>query len=98
MRSFVNDPLSTMLNNGAEHSLRQVGRHFRNMLNQPDGNFAHQLMEQMNPFEFLRFHMPIIILALTSLRGISSWDAEVLANPISLTPTLTPTPNPKPQS
>jgi len=79
VRSFVNDPFSTMLNNGAEHSLRQVGRHFRNMLNQPDGNFAHQLMEQMNPFEFLRFHMPIVLLALTSLRGISSWDAEVLA-------------------
>ena len=30
-----------------------MGRHLRNMLNQPDGNFAHQLMEQMNPFEFL---------------------------------------------
>ena len=42
-----------MTNNGAEHALRQVGRHLRNMLNQPDGNFAHQLMEQMNPFEFL---------------------------------------------
>ena len=32
---------------------------------------------QMNPFEFLRFHLPIVILALTSLRGISRWDAEV---------------------
>ena len=36
-------------------------------------------MEQLNPFELLRFHLPVVFLVLTSLRGITSWDATVLA-------------------
>ncbi|CAM9869363.1 unnamed protein product, partial [Ectocarpus fasciculatus] len=79
MRTFISTPLSTMINNGVEHVMWHVARHWHNMLYQPYGNFAHQRMEQMNPFEMLRFHMPVILVALSTLRGLSSWDADVLA-------------------
>jgi hypothetical protein len=39
----------------------QVVRHWTNMLTQPYGNFAHQRQEQLRPFEFLRFHLPVIL-------------------------------------
>jgi hypothetical protein len=78
VRSFVASPMSTMVNNGVVHVLRQLAKHWKNMLNQPSGNFAHQRMEQVNPFETLRFHMPIVLVTLSSLRGRNRWDSEVL--------------------
>jgi hypothetical protein len=48
------------------------------MLSQEWGNFAHQRMEQLDPFETLRFHMPRVLLLLSSLRGRNAWDAQVL--------------------
>jgi hypothetical protein len=79
VRSFVTSPLSTMVNNGVEHVLWQLAKHWHNMLYQPFGNFAHQRMEQLNPFEMLRFHMPVICVVLSTLRGLGGWDSEVLA-------------------
>jgi hypothetical protein len=67
-----------MVNNGVVHVLRQLAKHWKNMLYQPSGNFAHQRMEQVNPFETLRFHMPIVLVTLSSLRGRNRWDSEVL--------------------
>jgi hypothetical protein len=67
-----------MVNNGVEHVLRQLTNHWRNMLYQPFGNFAHQRMEQMSPFEMLRFHLPVILVVLSQLRGLCHWDATVL--------------------
>lgn len=78
VRTFVASPGSTMTNNGVEHVLGQVARHWHNMIYQPYGNFAHQRMEQLNPFEALRFHMPVVLTVLANLRGISFWDRDVL--------------------
>ena len=78
VRSFISLPTSTMVNNGVEHLLGQLARHYHNMLYQPYGNFAHQRMEQLGPFELLRFHMPAILVVLSTLRGISPWDRDVL--------------------
>jgi hypothetical protein len=78
IRTFVGNPSATMLNNGVVHQLRQLANHWHNMLFQFSGNFAHQRMEQLNPFEALRFHMPIVLLTLSSLRGRNKWDAKVL--------------------
>lgn len=48
VRTFMTSPESTMLNNGVEHVLRCMANHWRNMLYQANGNFAHQRMEQVN--------------------------------------------------
>jgi hypothetical protein len=48
------------------------------MLYQENGNFAHQRMEQLNPFETLRFHMPSVLSTLANLRGRNVWDTKVL--------------------
>jgi len=48
------------------------------MLYQENGNFAHQRMEQLNPFETLRFHMPVVLHVLANLRGRNAWDTKVL--------------------
>ena len=37
IRSFITSPLGTITNNGVEHVLRQLARHWANMLYQPDG-------------------------------------------------------------
>lgn len=80
VRTFLVQPLSTILNNGVEHVIGQVARHWHNMLYQMYGNFAHQRQEQLNPFEFLRFHLPVILVVMTTLRGLCKWDSDVLAN------------------
>jgi len=90
VRTFITQPLSTMLNNGVEHVLNDLANHFRNMLFQPFGNFAHQRMEQLHPAEFMRFHMPVITVALSTLRGISEWDSAVLAPFVAKLQNLTP--------
>lgn len=65
-------------NNGVVHTLRCLSKHWRNMLYQEYGNFAHQRMEQLDPFETLRFHLPEVLVTLSSMRGRNVWDAEVL--------------------
>ena len=35
-------------------------------------------MEQLNPFETLHFHMPIVLIVLSSLRGHNKWNRKVL--------------------
>ena len=44
VRTFVAQPLQTLVNNGVVHTLRQVAKHWHNMLYQFSGNFAHQRM------------------------------------------------------
>lgn len=79
LRTFITVPVATMTNNGVVHTLRQLAKHWHNMLSQEWGNFAHQRMEQLDPFETLRIHVPAVLLTLTSLRGRNQWDAQVLA-------------------
>ena len=79
VRTFITQPLSTTVNNGVVHLLRQLARHWHNMLRQEYGNFAHQRMEQLAPFETLRFHVPEVLQVLASLRGRNRWDSQVLA-------------------
>ena len=62
VRSFQANPIGTVTNNGVEHVLGQLARHWRNMLYQEQGNFAHQRMEQLNPFQFLRFQLPPLLI------------------------------------
>jgi hypothetical protein len=78
VRTFVASPMATMSNNGVVHVLRMLDKHWHNMLSQEWGNFAHQRMEQLDPFETLRFHMPLVLVTLSNLRGRNAWDAEVL--------------------
>jgi len=79
VRTFITSPNPTMVNNGIEHTLRCIAKHWQNINYQPSGNFAHQRMEQINPFEIMRFHMPIVFMTLTVQRGLNKWDATVLA-------------------
>jgi hypothetical protein len=78
LRTFVARPMPTMTNNGVVHVLLQLANHWENMLSQPFGNFAHQRMEQLDPFETLRFHMPEVLVHLSTLRGRNRWDSVVL--------------------
>jgi len=48
------------------------------MIYQFSGTFAHQREELLNPFETLRFHMPVVLLTLATLRGRNFWDSKVL--------------------
>lgn len=90
VRTFVAQPTSTMLNNGVFHTIRQLANHWHNTLNEPCGNFSHQRMEQLDPFETLRFHMPEVLLVLSSLRGRNSWDAMVLGPMVKKLQSLSP--------
>jgi hypothetical protein len=78
LRSFMTQPAAVMVNNGVEHVLRCLAKHWKNMLFQENGNFAHQRMEQLHPFEILRFHMPAVLVTLSNLRGRNKWDSAVL--------------------
>jgi hypothetical protein len=79
IRSFITVPIPTMTNNGVVHTLRQLAKHWTNMLRyQTYGNFAHQRMEQLDPFETLRIHVPSVLITLASLRGRNAWDSQVL--------------------
>jgi hypothetical protein len=40
VRTFVNNPAPTILNNGVVHMLRQLANHWHNMLYQFSGNFV----------------------------------------------------------
>eukprot|EP00536_Pseudo-nitzschia_multiseries_P014351 jgi/Psemu1/262116/estExt_Genewise1Plus.C_6880014 len=78
VHSFVTSPMSTMINNGAVHVLRQLAKHWHAILEQPFGNWAHHRMEQLNPFQTMRFHIPNVCIVLSSLRGRNVWDSNVL--------------------
>ena len=79
VRTFFATPASTLVNNGVEHVLCAVAKHWQNILYQPSGNFAHQRMEQIDPFETLRFHLPLVLTHLVNLRGLNKWDSQVLS-------------------
>ena len=80
IRTFITVPLATLVNNGVVHTLRQLAKHWYNMVHvQTHGNFAHQRMEQLNPFETIRIHIPAVLLTLSSLRGRNIWDRNVLS-------------------
>lgn len=78
LRTFVSQPMPTMTNNGVVHVLRQVANHWENTLSQEWGNFAHQRMEQLDPFDTLRVHVPAVLALLSTLRGRNRWDSAVL--------------------
>ena len=40
--------------------------------------FRFDKQEQLDPFETMRFHMPVVMVVLCSLRGRNEWDAHVL--------------------
>lgn len=78
VRAFVSQPLSTMINNGAVHTLEQVSQHWNKTLANSDGNLTQSRLEQLDPFETMRVHMPVVCLVLASLRGRNNWDSQVL--------------------
>jgi hypothetical protein len=71
--------MTTMVNNGVAHVFRQVSKHWHNTLSQPFGNFEHQRMGQLDPFERMRFHMPQVCIVLSSLP--SQWDSLRVLGP-----------------
>lgn len=79
VRSFVSTPALTLRNNGIEHVLRCVSSHWREMVQSEYGNFAHQRMELLHPFETIRYHLPATLHVLANLRGRNVWDSRVLA-------------------
>ena len=95
VRTFVAQPMSTLVNNGVVHVLRQLAKHWHNILHQECGNFSHQRMEQLDPFETLRFHIPEVLLALSSLRGRNRWDSQFLGPMIQRLQALKPGSNAK---
>lgn len=78
VHAFVLSPMSTMIDNGAVHVLQQMAKHWLQVLAEPFGNFTHHRLEQLDPFETMRFHMPAVCVVLSSLRGRNLWDARVL--------------------
>ena len=48
------------------------------MLYQENGNFGHQREELLDPIHTLRFHMPVVLVTLTNLRGRNNFDRKVL--------------------
>ncbi len=80
VRAFVEQPLSTMMNHGVVHTVRQLAKHWHNILYQPSGNFSHHRSEQLDPFEMMRTHIPVVCLVLCSIRGRTRWDATVLSH------------------
>ncbi len=88
VRTFVRSPMQTLLNNGVVHVLRQLAKHWKNTLTQQ--NFAHQKMEQLDPFEMLRFHMVDVLVTLSSLRGRNVWDSRTLAPVVKRLQQLSP--------
>jgi len=89
VHTFIVSPLSTMIDNGAVHVLNQMEKHWHRILAQPSGNFTHHRLEQLDPFETMRFHMPIVCIVLASLRGRNTWDGRVLGPFIRRCQTLT---------
>jgi hypothetical protein len=90
VRSFVANPTLTMMNNGVEHCLICMAKHWEDTLTEEFGNFAHQRQELLNPFETLRYHLPDVLLVLANLRGRCNWDAKVLAPLVYRLQTLNP--------
>lgn len=53
-------------------------QHWRNALYQENGNFGHQRQELLDPIQTLRFHMPVVLVTLTNLRGRNNFDGDVV--------------------
>lgn len=48
------------------------------MLFQDNGSLGHHREELLNPIHTLRFHMPIVLVTMTNLRGRNRFDSEVV--------------------
>jgi hypothetical protein len=79
VHSFMLQPELTLVNNGVEHVLCCIAKHWQRVLYQENGNFSHNRLELLNPFEVLRYHMPVVLTVLANLRGRTDWDSRVLA-------------------
>jgi len=79
VHAFVCSPIPTMINNGVVHVLRQLSKHWNDILAEPFGNWSHHRMEQLNPFQTMRFHIPNVCIVLSSLRGRNVWDSDILS-------------------
>ncbi len=78
VHTFAVSPMTAMINNGVVHVLGQMANHWQDMMAQPFGNLSQHRLELLDPFETMRFHMPIVCVVLASLRGRNLWDARVL--------------------
>lgn len=78
VRTFQDSPEATLLNNGVEHVLNCLAHHWRNMLFQENGNFGHHRQELLDPIKAIRFHMPVVLMTLTNLRGRNNFDGDTL--------------------
>jgi hypothetical protein len=92
LRTFVAWPFSTMTNYGLVITLRVLATHWHKMLTHDMGNFALQRQDRLNPFETLRFHMPLVLIALSSLRGRNKFDVYILGPLITALQGLKPSP------
>jgi hypothetical protein len=77
IRAFNATPAATMTNNGQEHVLAVVVRHWTEMLE--GGNFSHQRQEQIDPINAIRILMPAVIVYRANFRGLGRWDSRALS-------------------
>mmetsp|Transcript_846 Transcript_846/g.1145 ORF Transcript_846/g.1145 Transcript_846/m.1145 type:complete len:2346 (+) Transcript_846:80-7117(+) len=79
VRNFFANPSQTIADNGFEHVMRAVVKHWQYTLSNRTGNFAHQRQELLDPVWALRFLIPEVLTQLIALRGINNRDNKVVA-------------------
>jgi len=76
VRNFNTNPSLTIADNGFEHVMRAVVKHWNYTLTNLPGNFAHQRQELLDPPNSLRLILPDVLTQLIALRGINKLDHE----------------------
>eukprot|EP00466_Bigelowiella_natans_P017741 jgi/Bigna1/79332/fgenesh1_pg.61_\ len=79
VRAFFGNPAQTITDNGFEHTMRAVVKHWHFLLKNKPGNFAHQRQELLDPINAMRVSLPAILTQLVALRGINKNDRHELA-------------------
>jgi len=79
IRAFFGNPALTITDNGFEHAMRAVVKHWQFLLNNKSGDFAHQRQELLDPINAMRVALPAILTQLVALRGINVKDKADLA-------------------
>eukprot|EP00526_Cylindrotheca_closterium_P004181 CAMPEP_0113607374 /NCGR_PEP_ID=MMETSP0017_2-20120614/3351_1 /TAXON_ID=2856 /ORGANISM="Cylindrotheca closterium" /LENGTH=2590 /DNA_ID=CAMNT_0000515975 /DNA_START=92 /DNA_END=7861 /DNA_ORIENTATION=- /assembly_acc=CAM_ASM_000147 len=78
LRAFKTGPIQTMVDYGVVFTLRLLAQHWRNMVSADANHFSNDHLDQLDPFEAIRVYIPSVCIAISSFRGRSAWDSNVL--------------------
>jgi hypothetical protein len=83
VHAFVANPLSTLVDHGVIPTLQAMATHWQTVLHHQQesslGTFSHHRLEQLDPFQTMRYHIPIVCKVLSTLRRANRrWDTTVL--------------------